>query len=210
MSIDGVPGTPAARLVVLASGTGTLLQALLDACQRPEYPARVVAVGSDRVDAEALVRAQHAGVAAFALPVRAYPNRDEWDRALGEEVAGHRPDVVVLAGFMKLLSSEFLNRFPSRVINTHPALLPAFPGMHGVRDALAYGVKVTGCTLFVVDDGVDGGPVVAQAAVPVADIDDERSLHERIKVAERAMLVDTLDRMCRLGWTVTGRRVSIP
>jgi phosphoribosylglycinamide formyltransferase-1 len=137
-----------------------------------------------------------------------FPDRAAWDAAFADETAKHEPDLVVSAGFMKLAGAAFLERFGGRYINTHPALLPAFPGMHGARDALDYGVKVTGCTVFVVDAGIDTGPIVAQAAVPVLDDDDEATLHERIKTAERTLLVDTVARMARDGWTVNGRTVS--
>ncbi len=198
------------RVVVLVSGTGTNLQALLDAARDQHYPARVVAVGSDRLATPAAERAQRVGVPTFAVGLADYPDREAWDRALTDTVAQHEPGLVVLAGFMKLVGPAFLARFPGSVINTHPALSPAFPGMHGPRDALAYGVKVSGCTIFVVDDGVDTGPIVAQAAVPVLDGDDQTSLHERIKTVERGLLVDTVARMARDGWTVTGRKVTIP
>lgn len=194
-----------ARLVVLVSGAGTNLQALLDACDDPAYGARVVAVGADRGDIEGLARAERAGVPTFVERLRDHPSREEWDRALAERVAAFEPDVVVLAGFMKLVSGELLARFLT--VNTHPALCPAFPGMHGARDALEYGVKVTGATLFVVDGGVDTGPIVAQAAVPVADEDSVESLHERIKEAERAMLVGSVGRIAREGLVVDGRKV---
>jgi len=195
--------------VVLVSGTGTLLEALLAACQDPAYGAVVVAVGADRSGIEGLARAERAGVPAFCRVLADFPTREDWDAALGDAVAAYRPDLIVSAGFMKLLGKGFLDRFPGRVVNTHPALLPAFPGMHGAREAIAHGVKVSGATLFVVDGGVDTGPIVAQRAVDVLDNDDEASLHERIKVAERAMLVETIGRMAREGWTVTGRKVSI-
>jgi len=191
------------------SGAGTLLGALLEAAADPAYGASVVAVGADRDGIEGLIRAQRAGVPTFVHRVGDYPTRDDWDIALADAVARHRPDLVISAGFMKLLGKTFLDRFPGRVVNTHPALLPAFPGVHGARDAIEYGVKVAGCTLFVVDTGVDTGPIVAQRAVEVHDDDDEHSLHERIKVAERAMLVDQVGRMVREGWTVTGRKVLI-
>ena len=197
------------RLVVLVSGTGTNLQALLDACADPTYGAQVVAVGADRKDIEGLARAERAGVPTFVVRVPDFPDRAAWDRALAEAVAEHDPDLIVLAGFMKLVGTTFLDRFGERTVNTHPALSPAFPGMHGPRDALAYGVKVTGCTLFIVDDGVDTGPIVAQRAVEVLDDDDETTLHERIKVAEREMLVDLVGRMVRTGWTVTDRKVTL-
>jgi phosphoribosylglycinamide formyltransferase 1 len=196
-----------ARLVVLVSGSGTNLQALIDACADPAYGARVVAVGADRDGIEGLARAERAGVPTFVRALPDFTDRDNWDRALADTVAGFEPDLVVLAGFMKLVSEDFLARFDGRVVNTHPALSPAFPGTRGPGDALAYGVKVTGCTLFVVDSGVDTGPIVAQEAVPVLDGDDQESLHERIKVVERAMLVSAVGRMAREGFTIEGRRV---
>ncbi|MCW2816325.1 MAG: purN [Nocardioides sp.] len=198
-----------ARLVVLVSGSGTNLQALLDACADPSYGAEVVAVGADRGGIEGLARAERAGVPTFVHRVKDFATREEWDAALAEEVAGHRPDVVVLAGFMKLVGEAFLAAHGGRVVNTHPALSPAFPGMQGPADALAYGVKVTGCTLFLVDAGVDTGAIVAQAAVPVEDDDTVESLHERIKGAERTVLVDAVGRMARDGFRVEGRRVLL-
>jgi len=198
-----------ARLVVLVSGAGTNLQALLDACADPGYGAQVVAVGADRAGVAALDRAERAGVPTFVHRVGDYPDRADWDRALTASCAGAQPDLIVLAGFMKLVGKDFLAAFGGRVINTHPALLPAFPGMHGVRDALEHGVKLTGCTVFLVDAGTDTGPVLAQAAVPVLDDDDEATLHERVKVTERRLLVETVGRMVRGGWTVTGRKVRI-
>ncbi len=198
-----------ARLVVLVSGTGTNLQALLDASADASYGAAVVAVGADRTGIEGLARAERAGIPTFALRVADYPTRDDWDRALADSCTGFSPDLVISAGFMKLVGPGFLARFGGRFINTHPALLPAFAGMHGVRDALEYGVKVTGCTVFMVDAGTDTGPVIAQAAVPVRDDDDVAALHERVKVAERALLVDTVGRMVREGWSVQGRKVKV-
>ncbi len=198
-----------ARLVVLVSGAGTNLQALLDACADPEYGAQVVAVGADRAGVPALDRAGQAGVPTFVHRVADYPDRADWDRALTASCAAAQPDLIVLAGFMKLVGKYFLELFGGRVINTHPALLPAFPGMHGVRDALAHGVKLTGCTVFLVNAGTDTGPVLAQAAVPVLDDDDEATLHERVKVTERRLLVETVGRMVRDGWTVTGRKARI-
>lgn len=198
-----------ARLVVLVSGSGTNLQALLDACTDPTYGARVVAVGADREGIEGLARADRAGVPTFVKRLGHFSSRDEWDRALADTVAAFEPDLVVLAGFMKLVGPEFLARFPGRVVNTHPALCPAFPGTTGPADALAYGVKVTGATLFVVDGGVDTGPIIAQTVVPVLDEDTTETLHERIKGAERSMLVDTVGLMARDGWAVDGRRVRV-
>jgi phosphoribosylglycinamide formyltransferase 1 len=187
---------------VLVSGGGTNLQALLEACADPQYGATVVAVGADRDGILALKRAEDAGVPTFVLRVKDCPDRASWDRALRDEVVRHAPDLVVSAGFMKLLGADFLAVFGGRTVNTHPALLPSFPGMHGARDALAYGVKVTGCTLFAVDSGIDDGPIIAQAAVPVEDGDDEDSLHERIKAVERRLLVEQVGRMAREGWTI--------
>jgi phosphoribosylglycinamide formyltransferase-1 len=198
-----------ARLVVLVSGEGTNLQALIDACQDTGYGARVVAVGADRDGINGLARAERAGLPTFVIRLADYSGREEWDAALARACAGYAPDLVVLAGFMKLVGKPFLDSFGGRCVNTHPALLPSFPGTHGVREALAHGVKVTGCTVLLVDDGVDAGPIVAQASVPVADDDDEDTLHERIKVAERALLAGTVGRMVREGWSVQGRKVRI-
>lgn len=198
-----------ARLLVLVSGTGSTLQALLDAAIDPAYGVDVVAVGADRNDIEGLRRAERRGVPTFVCRVGDHPDRSAWDAALTEQCGGYAPDLVVSAGFMKLAGPAFLGRFGGRFVNSHPALLPSFPGMHGPRDALAYGVKVSGCTLFLVDAGIDTGPVVAQRVVPVLDDDDEAALHERIKVAERDMLVEEVGRMLRAGFRVSGRKVTI-
>ena len=199
-----------ARLVVLVSGSGTNLQALLDATADPAYGAEVVAVGADRDNIEGLARAAKRDVPTFVHRVADYPTREDWDRALAASVAEYEPDLVISAGFLKLVGPAFLARFAGRYVNTHNALLPGFPGIHGPRDALAYGVKLAGATLFFVDAGVDTGPIIAQVAVPVHDDDTEDSLTERIKVAERRQLVDVIGRLVREGWTVTGRRVTIP
>lgn len=206
---DPTPGPPA-RVVVLVSGSGTLLQSLLDATGRADYPARVVAVGADRGDIEGLARAERAGVSGFVVRLKDHPDRAAWDVALTEAVAAHEPSLVVSAGFMKILGPAFLDRFGGRVLNTHPALLPAFPGAHAVTDALAYGVKVTGCTVHLVDAGVDTGPIVDQEAVVIEPGEDADKLHERIKVIERRLLVDVIERIAREGYTVNGREVSIP
>jgi formyltetrahydrofolate-dependent phosphoribosylglycinamide formyltransferase len=182
---------PRARIVVLLSGTGSLCAALLAATDDPAYPAEVVAVGADR-PAEGLVHATRRGLPTFVCAVRDHPDRDAWDRALAAEIAAHRPDLVVSAGFMKIVGPSVLGAFGGRLINTHPALLPAFPGAHAVRDALAAGAPVTGATVHVVDAGVDTGPVLAQREVPVLAGDDEASLHERIKAVERELLVETV------------------
>jgi phosphoribosylglycinamide formyltransferase-1 len=200
----------AARLVVLVSGSGTNLQALLDACADPGYGAQVVAVGADRDGIEGLTRAAKHEVPAFVHRISDYPTRVDWDRALTASVAGYRPDLVVSAGFLKLVGATFLAAFGDRYLNTHNSLLPAFPGIHGPRDALGYGVKVAGATLFFVDSGLDTGPIVAQVAVPVHDEDTEETLTERIKEAERRQLVECVGRLIRDGWTITGRKVTIP
>lgn len=178
-----------ARLVVLASGSGTLLQALLEASQDRFYPAQVAAVVSDRPGVEALARARRAEVPADVVRMADFADRGAWDLALGDRVGAFQPELVVLAGFMKLLGRGFLHRFQGRVINTHPALLPAFPGAHAVRDTLAAGVSMTGASVIWVDEGIDTGAVIAQAEVPLLDGDNEARLHERIKVVEREMLV---------------------
>lgn len=198
-----------ARLVVLVSGAGTNLQALLDACRDPAYGAAVVAVGADRPDTGGVARAVAAGIATFELPLSAHADRASWDATLTETVAAYEPDLVVLAGFMKLTGPAFLSRFGGRTVNTHPALSPSFPGTRGPQEALDHGVKVSGATLFVVDAGVDTGPILAQVAVPVDDDDTAASLHERIKVAERVMLVDVIGRIARRGFTITGRKATL-
>ncbi|MFB9525376.1 phosphoribosylglycinamide formyltransferase [Nonomuraea roseola] len=197
----------AGRLVVLVSGSGTNLQALLDAVADRSYGAAIVAVGADRDGIEGLARAERAGVPTFVEKLSSYGSRADWDTALAARIAAYKPDLVVAAGFMKILGAPTLESFP--VLNTHPALLPSFPGAHGVRDAMAHGVKVTGCTVMLADAGVDTGPIVAQEAVRVFDGDDEHLLHERIKTVERGLLVDTVGRMVREGWTVTGRTVRL-
>ena len=186
------PDTQRARVVVLLSGAGTLCAALLAATAEPGYPAEVVAVGSDRADAAGLDNARARGLATFVVPLRDHPDRAAWDRALAAELAGHRPDWVVCAGFMKLLGPAVLSAFPGQVVNTHPALLPAFPGANAVRDALAAGATTTGATVHLVDAGIDTGPVLTQRAVPVHPGDDEDRLHERIKTVERELLVQTV------------------
>jgi len=208
VSVGPPPSVPA-RVVVLVSGTGSNLAALLAAAADPDYPASVVAVGADRSGIPALDRATEAGVPVFVVRTEDHSDRAAWDRALAAEVAEFDPDLVVLAGFMKIVGPAFLAQFGDRTINTHPSLQPAFPGMHAVRDALDYGVKITGVTVHLVDSGVDAGPVIAQAAVPVLDGDDEAELHERIKSVERGLLVDTVGRLARTGWSVVGRKVSV-
>ena len=192
--------------MVLISGGGSNLAALLTASAVPDYGVQIVAVGADRPGAGGLRFAVEAGVPTFVERVADHPDRNAWDTALMQRTASFRPDLVVSAGFLKLVGSQFLARFRGRYINTHNALLPAFPGMHGPRDALDYGVKIAGATLFVVDAGVDSGPILAQVAVPVLDDDTEDTLTERIKTAERAQLVEQVGLMARHGWTIQGRR----
>ena len=202
-----VPSSAPARLVVLASGTGSLLESLLEAAVG-DYPARVVAVGTDR-QCRALDVAAAASVPGYTVRLGAHPDRASWDAAITDATAEHRPDLVVSAGFMKILGPAFLSRFLGRVVNTHPALLPAFPGAHAVPEALSYGVRITGCTVHLVDEGMDTGPILAQEAVPVLDSDDEASLHERIKLVERRLLVDVLAAMATRGVTWTGRKAAL-
>lgn len=200
--------TAPAKVVVLASGSGTLLQSLIDATAETGYPAKIIAVGTDRPDIAALERADRAGLPHFVVRLTDHADRRGWDAALTKAVAAYDPDLVVSAGFMKILGPEFLGHFQDRVINTHPALLPSFPGMHAVADALAAGVKVTGSTVHFADAGVDTGPVIAQEAVTVESDDDESSLHERIKAVERRLLVDVVAKLARHGCTITDRKVE--
>jgi phosphoribosylglycinamide formyltransferase-1 len=181
-----------------------LLQSLLDAAVG-EYPGRVVAVGTDR-DCRAAEIATGAGLPVFTVRLADYPDRNTWDAAITDAITPHSPDLVISAGFMKVLGQQFLSQFLGRIVNTHPALLPAFPGAHAVPDALAYGVKVTGCTVHLVDAGTDTGPILAQQPVAVLDGDDEETLHERIKVTERQLLVDVVAGLAIGGVTWTGRK----
>jgi phosphoribosylglycinamide formyltransferase 1 len=202
-----VPPSAPARLVVLASGTGSLLASLLDAATG-DYPARVVAVGVDR-DCRAVEIATEASLPTFTVRLADHPDRAAWDAALTAAVAAHAPDLIVSAGFMKILGPQFLTQFCGRTLNTHPTLLPAFPGAHGVAEALAYGVKVTGCTVHLVDAGTDTGPILAQQPIPILDDDDEQTLHERIKVTERRLLVDVVAAVATGGVTWNGRKATI-
>lgn len=187
--------TPA-RLLVLASGTGSNLLALFSACAEPAYGAQIVAVGTD-CECDALQHADDAGVPRFTVRLRDFPDRAAWDRALTDAVAAYQPDLVVCAGFMKILGPAFLERFEGKVLNTHPSLLPDFPGAHAARDALAAGASVSGASLFWVDAGVDTGKIIAQVSVPVLPNDTEDSLTERIKAAETPQLVEEVGKLAR-------------
>ena len=202
-----VPPSAPSRVVVLASGTGSLLRSLLDATGG-DFPAGIVAVGVDR-DCPAVEIATAASVPTFTVRLRDYPDRGAWDAAITKATASYEPDLIVSAGFMKILGAQFLSRFMGRILNTHPALLPAFPGAHAVPEALAYGVKVTGCSVHLVDAGTDTGPILAQEVVPVLDDDDVATLHERIKVVERRLLVEVLEALATRGVTWTGRKATI-
>ncbi len=201
--------TGPARLIVLISGGGSNMAALHQACLDPAYGAQIVAVGSDRPDIAGLAYAGEHGLETFTCALPDYPDRESWDRGLCGQVASYQPDLVICAGFLKLLGPTFLDQFGGRTLNTHNSLLPAFPGVRGPQDAVEYGVKVAGATLFIVDAGVDTGVIVAQCVVPVDFDDDADSLLERIKVAERAQLVDIVGQMCRQGWEIDGRRARI-
>jgi formyltetrahydrofolate-dependent phosphoribosylglycinamide formyltransferase (EC 2.1.2.2) len=204
-----VPPLAPARLVVLVSGEGSNMRALVEATTDPAWGATVVAVGADR-ECAGVEWAQDQGIETFVHALTRGSDRARWDRELTDLVSVHHPDLVVCAGFLKLLGPTFLGVFGGRTLNTHNSLLPAFPGTHAPADALAAGVKVTGATLFLVDAGTDTGAILAQTVVPVLDEDDVESLLERIKAAERTQLVDTVGAMVRGGWDVRGRRVVLP
>jgi formyltetrahydrofolate-dependent phosphoribosylglycinamide formyltransferase len=186
---------PPARLVVLASGTGSTLQALIDAAADDEFGALVVAAGTDVPGCLAMTRARAGGMETFTVALRDYPDRDAWNDALADRINGYTPDLVVLAGFMRVLGPQVVRRF--RILNTHPALLPAFPGAHAIRDALAAGVATTGVTVHWVDEGIDTGPVLAQVPVPVLPGDDEASLRARVQAAEKPLFLRTIRSLCQ-------------
>lgn len=181
-------------VAVLISGTGSNLRALLEAASDPGFPARVVVVGADR-EAEGLAHAEEFGIPTFMVPFAQFDSREAWGAELGEQLAVWRPDLVVLSGLMRLLPPDLVDEWSPRVINTHPAYLPEFPGAHGVRDALTAGVAQTGASVIIVDNGVDSGPILAQERVPVLPGDDEHALHERIKPVERRLLIDVVRRV---------------
>lgn len=196
--------------VALASGTGTLLQALMDAGFEADYPAQIVALVTDRTGSGAATRARAAGVPVHEIVPADYPDRQAWDRALADAALSHDPEWVVSVGFTRILGPAFLAAFPQRILNTHPSLLPAFPGATPVADAVAYGVKYTGCTVHVVDEGIDTGPVVAQRPIAVGDEDTPESLHDRIKGVERRLVVEVLDQVATHGLAIDGRKAIIP
>jgi phosphoribosylglycinamide formyltransferase-1 len=191
------PKIVAMRIVALVSGTGSNLQAVIDAVAAGDLHIEIAAVGADRPDTFGVERSAAAGLETFVVNFKDYATRADWDAALLDAVAAYKPDYVVSSGFMRIVAPSFINAFEGRYVNTHPALLPSFPGAHGVRDAMAYGVKVTGCTVHFADAGVDTGPIIAQTAVAVLDGDTEESLHGRIKVAERELLIKVLGDLAR-------------
>ncbi|WP_341946032.1 phosphoribosylglycinamide formyltransferase [Microbacterium sp. LWH11-1.2] len=178
-------------VAVLISGTGSNLRALLEAARHPDFPARVVVVGADR-EADGLAHAEEFGIPSFTVPWHEHDSREAWGEELGRQLAVWTPDLVVLSGLMRLLPPALVAEYSPRLLNTHPAFLPEFPGAHGVRDALAAGVEQTGASVIVVDDGVDTGPILAQERVPILPGDTEHSLHERIKPVERRLLIDVV------------------
>lgn len=197
-------------VVALASGTGTIFQALLDAAFETDYPADIVALLTDKPGSGAARRARGAGVPVHVVDPTQFDDRGAWDEALTAAAQVYSPEWLISVGFMRILGPAFLGAFPQRILNTHPSLLPSFPGKQAVADALAYGVTVTGCTLHVVDSGVDTGPVVAQRVVEVLPDDTDAVLHDRIKTVERQLVVEILDRVTTNGLIITGRKALIP
>ncbi|MDR6868072.1 phosphoribosylglycinamide formyltransferase-1 [Microbacterium resistens] len=185
-------------VAVLISGTGSNLRALLDAAADPSYPARIVVVGADR-EADGLAHAEEFGIPSFTVPWSGHTSREAWGAELDAQLRVWQPDLIVLSGLMRLLPPAVVSAWSPRIVNTHPAYLPEFPGAHGVRDALAAGATQTGASVIVVDDGVDTGPVLAQERVPVLPGDTEHSLHERIKPVERRLLIDVVRRIAEGG-----------
>lgn len=205
---DATTAAPAS-VVVMASGTGSLLRALLARAAEATAPFTVAAIVVDR-DCPAADIAGSAGIPLMICKLADYPDRAAWDAALSEQVTAVEPDWIVTAGFMKILGPQFLQQFGGRIVNSHPALLPAFPGAHGVADALAYGVKLTGATVHLVDDGIDTGPILAQVPIVVEGDDTEDTLHERIKSAERVLLADVVTDLVTRGLVIDGRKAHIP
>lgn len=205
------PVEPAVRrIAVLVSGSGSNLQSLLDTIARDgDFGGEVVVVGSDQPDCLGLERARRAGIPAVGVALDDHPDRPTWERELVGQLEAHDPELVVLAGFMRVVSSDFLARWPQRVVNIHPSLLPAFAGAHGVRDALEYGVKVTGSTVHIVDEEVDHGPIIAQEPVDVEPEDDVDRLHERIKEVEHRLLPACVKLLCHDRVRIEGRHATV-
>lgn len=197
------------RLAVLVSGSGTNLQAIIDGISQGQLAAEIVTVISSRADAYALIRAKRAGIPHKVLQPQDYPDREAYDSALAQHLRDAKVDLVVLAGFMRILSPGFVSQFEGRIINLHPSLLPSFPGLHAQRQALEYGVKITGCTVHFVDKGLDSGPIIIQRAVPVMEDDTEESLTQRIRREEHIALIQAIDLFAQGRLTVQGRRVII-
>ena len=184
------------RIVVLVSGTGSNLQAVIDAVKSGELDVEIAAVGADREGTYGVERSSEAGLETFVVNFNSFPTRDEWDTALTAKVASYAPDVVVSSGFMRIVSADFIDAFNGKYLNTHPALLPAFPGAHGVRDAMAYGVKVTGCTVHYVDELLDHGPTILQCEVARLDDDTVETLSARILEQEHRLYVQAVKKIC--------------
>jgi phosphoribosylglycinamide formyltransferase-1 len=182
------------NVAVLISGTGSNLRALLEAADDPSFPARVVVVGADR-EADGLAHADDFGIPSFTVPYTRYATREQWGAELDAQLRVWNPELIVLSGLMRLLPQTLVDAWAPRIVNTHPAYLPEFPGAHGVRDALAAGAEQTGASVIIVDNGVDAGPIIAQERVPVLPDDDEHTLHERIKPVERRLLIDVVRRV---------------
>lgn len=197
------------RLAVLASGRGSNLGAILEACRRDGFPARVVLVLSDRERAPALERARAEGIDAVWLDPKAYGDRAGYDAALLAVLAGHAPGLVCLAGYMRILGPEFVQAWAGRLVNIHPSLLPAFPGLHAQRQALDHGVKIAGATVHFVEEGVDSGPIILQASVPVRPDDTEESLSARILVEEHRLYPEAIRLFAEGRLAITGRRVVV-
>jgi phosphoribosylglycinamide formyltransferase 1 len=197
------------HIAVLASGQGTNLEAILEAVERGEVAGKVVLVISDRAGAPALARANRHRVKALHLNPREFNSREDFDRGLIDELKKERIDLVVLAGYMRLLSPLFIRTFSSQIMNIHPSLLPAFPGLDGVEQAFDYGVKVTGCSVHFVDEGLDSGPVILQEAVPVIQQESVQTLHQRIHAVEHRLYPTAIDLFCRGKLKVEGRRCLI-
>lgn len=203
------PALVPARILVLVSGEGSNMRDLVEASCDPQWGGTIVAVGADR-ECGGITWANEQSIPTFIHPLERGAPRSEWDRELAQLISQFVPDLIVCAGYLKLLGEAVLRAYAGRILNTHNSLLPAFPGIHAPAEAIEAGVKIAGATLFLVDAGTDTGHIVAQCAVPVMDDDTAESLLERIKESERAQLVDTLGRMIRCGWSIDGRRVRIP